>query len=63
MHVNTRNVVHKIDDLQLLKQVPVQVLALTETWLVDDDVGALSIPGYKAVIKSRKGQIGGGVAL
>src|SRR6218665_3581607 len=66
LHINARSVASKIDDLHILiMQLPVMVLALTETWLTEDNENKLGIPGYTSICtcKSRKDRIGGGVAL
>lgn len=64
MHVNARSIVNKINDLSLLlMQLPVKILAFTETWLNKDNENTLVIPGYNKICKSREGRMGGGVAL
>src|SRR6218665_2574940 len=46
MHINTRSVGSKMVDLQiLLQQVPVSILALTETWLTEESCNLFNLPG------------------
>jgi len=62
--INTRSVLPKVDDLLLLlSQIPVKIIALTETWLSPDTESQLNIPGYRVICKSRKAEMGGGIAL
>src|SRR6218665_1213681 len=64
MHINCRSVNLKVDELiLLLTQIPVTFLALSETWIDEDDTNTLTIPGYNTVSKPGKGRQGGGVAL
>jgi len=64
MLINCRSVNLKVDELiLLLTQIPVTFLALSETWIDEDDTNTLTIPGYNTVSKPRKGRQGGGVAL
>lgn len=48
---------------ELLSQLPVSVLALTETWLEPHVVDTILIPGYYFVHKSRSSGRGGGVGF
>ena len=64
MHFNCRSINSKITELILLLSVAQpDFVALTETWVAEGDIGALSIPGYNVVSVPRKGKTGGGVAL
>jgi len=52
MHINCRSINYKTDEVQLLlQQLPVEVLAITETWLTPED--KIQIPGYDWVYKPR----------
>src|SRR6218665_2207952 len=64
MHINARSVSSKMTDLQIIMdQLPVSILALTETWLTEESEYLLSISGYTTICSSRMGRTGGGVAL
>ena len=46
MHINARSVAGKMPELRiLLNQLPVDVLAITETWLTEETEHLLIIPG------------------
>lgn len=65
--VNSRSVRNKIDVIQdRITVAQLDILALTETWLTDEDNGilrSLCPAGYSAVSAPRHGRRGGGVAL
>lgn len=64
LHVNCRSVLSKVSELQdMLIQLPVSVLALTETWLENCSEDTFSIPGYQITHRPRVGSKGGDVAL
>src|SRR6218665_2436252 len=64
MHINCRSISYKIPDIQiLLAQLPVKVLAVTETWLDRNNGDSIFIPGYSFTHSSRIGGGGGGVGL
>src|SRR6218665_1709485 len=47
MHINCRSIIPKMTEISLLiEQVPIRILAVTETWLSDDLKGLVNIPGY-----------------
>lgn len=60
LHLNCRSIASKISEIQLLLfHLPVNVLAVTETWLTDITADSIFIPGYKFIYANR-GDIGGG---
>src|SRR6218665_407735 len=64
MHINARSVSSKMTDFQIIMdQLPVSILALTETWLTEESEYLLSISGNTTICSSRTGRTGGGVAL
>src|SRR6218665_787429 len=64
LHINARSISSKMDDLRfMLLKLPVMVLALTETWLTEENDKNLKVPGYVTISKPRKDRIRGGVAL
>jgi len=53
----------KLDELEsILNEMPVTILALTETWLPPEAVDSFHIPGYNFIHKSR-GVVYGGVGM
>ena len=64
MHINCRSITSKLPEIQiLLSQLPVKVLAVTETWLDQSNEGSIFIPGYRFVHACRTHGRGGGVGL
>lgn len=68
--LNIRSLRHKttelqlyIQELQLKSDIIFDVIALTETWVKNDEAQFLQIDGYKLVLQERTGQRGGGVAI
>src|SRR6218665_809824 len=63
MHINAPSVSSKMADLQIIMdQLPVSILALTETWLTEETEYLLSISGYTTICSSRTVTTGGGVS-
>jgi exonuclease III len=61
MHINCRSMVHKLDEIrEVLSQLPVSILALSETWLESEFEDTIHMPNYKFIHKSREGNRGGG---
>ena len=67
MHINSRSVLHKITDFNLLLtslNIDVNLLAITETWLNDDNANLINLPNYSFVYHNRKSKNpGGGVGF
>lgn len=64
MHLNCRSILNKLDEIKdLLTRLPVTVLALTETWLTDNEDDLINIPGYQFLSKPRYKCRGGGIAF
>jgi exonuclease III len=64
MHINCRSIISKIDDIKLLlHQIPVGILAVTETWLEEATSDIAQIPGYNFIHKPREKGQGGGVGF
>ena len=67
MHINSRSVLHKIADSNLLLtslNIDVNLLAITETWLNDDSANLINLPNYSFVYHNRKSKNpGGGVGF
>jgi exonuclease III len=62
IHVNDRSIVSKLSQLEnLLTLLPVDILAVTETWLDTDLANNIHIPGYNFEFKCRATGRGGGV--
>src|SRR6218665_4039299 len=63
LHINCRSMTNKLDELEnILNEMPVTILALTETWLPPEAVDSFHIPGYNFIHKSR-GVAYGGVGM
>src|SRR6218665_3106446 len=63
LHINCRSMTNKLDELvSILNEMPVTILALTETWLPPEAVDSFHIPGYNFIHKSR-GVAYGGVGM
>src|SRR6218665_197088 len=59
MHINCRSIIPKMTEISLLiEQVPISILAVTETWLSDDLNGLVNIPGYCFLHQPRPGACG-----
>lgn len=64
MHINCRSIATKTTDIQLLlQQLPIDILAVTETWLDKTSADAVQIPGYNFVHTPRDTGRGGGVGF
>jgi len=64
MHVNSRSLTPKLEEIDsLLIQLPVKILAITETWLDQSTTPPPALPDYSFVHKPRNKGRGGGVAL
>jgi len=64
MHVNCRSIVNKLPDLKsLLDLLPVDILAVTETWLSNDTSDQVKLPGYDFKFVCRQSDRWGGVGL
>ena len=64
MHLNCRSIASKTSEIQLLlHQLPVNVMAVTETWLTDAAAETILYPGYKFIHKSRGDTRGGGIGF
>ena len=63
-HLNCRGMNNKSNEIfMLLTQSNFSVLALTETWLNDDQASSIKIPGYHFIHRSRRIGIRGGVGF
>ena len=64
MHVNCRSILGKLNEItNLLEQLSVDILAVSETWLDEPSVDLIHIRGYNFVHRSRTTGRGGGVGL
>src|SRR6218665_3536265 len=65
MHINCRSILHKMTEIRLLiEQVPISILAVTETWFSDDLKGLINIlQDIAFCINHALGVCGGGVGL
>jgi len=66
LHVNIRSLRNKFDsflDYINLLNYPFSIIALTETWLNNNDTEYYVIPGYKLITVNRDGRLGGGVCM
>jgi Reverse transcriptase (RNA-dependent DNA polymerase)/Endonuclease-reverse transcriptase len=64
MHLNCRSMLYKLDEIRsLLDQLPVSVLALSETWLDARWEEDINIVGYQWVHRPRGDGKGGGVGF
>ena len=64
MQYNIRGLVNKQDDLMnLLTSRRIDIALLFETWLNDQNVNRVDIPGYNFVFHNREHKSGGGVAI
>ena len=64
MHINCYSIISKLHDIQLLLlQLPISVLAVTETWLTDSMIDTIEIPNYNFLHKSREQGRGGRVGF
>lgn len=62
LHLHSYMHISKMDDIQeLISHIPTRILALTETWLEEDQVDSVNLPGCNFVHKSRSNGCGGGV--
>src|SRR6218665_3225269 len=54
LHIHCRSMTNKLDELEsILNEMPVTILALTETWLPPEAADSFHIPGYNFIHKSR----------
>jgi len=64
MHINCRSILGKLNEItNLLEQLSVDILAVSETWLDEPSVDLIHIRGYNFVHRSRTTGRGGGVGL
>lgn len=66
LYFNARSIKNKIEELDcILSQIKttVHLIAISETWLSDEDNTCLSVKNYSTITSSRKNRSGGGVAL
>ena len=68
MHLNVRGLINKQDSLHRLLTAlggknKVSIVSLNETWLHNDTIYKVEIPGYNYVGKCREGRKGGGVGI
>src|SRR5688572_9645955 len=64
MHVNSRSLTPKLEEIHsLLIQLPVKILAISETWLDQSTTPPTTLPDYNFVHKPRNLGRGGGTAL
>src|SRR6218665_324347 len=63
-HLNFRSLSNKLPEISLLlAQTKLSVLALTETWLNNDQASSINLPGFTFVHRSRVSGIRGGVGF
>jgi hypothetical protein len=65
LHLNIRSIAHKVEDLEALLTIlktPI-ILALTETWMHNDDCSFINIPNYTFISSPRIIGQGGGVGI
>ena len=61
MHINCRSLLPKLSEIKdLLHLLPATILALTETWLEENQSDLVNIPGYQFIQKPRGASKGGG---
>src|SRR6218665_1113103 len=61
MHINCRSLLPKLSEIKdLLHLLPATILALTETWLEENQSDLVNIPGYQFIQKPRGTSKGGG---
>ena len=54
LHINCGSMINKLYGLEsILNEMPVTILALTETWLPPEAVDSFHIPGYNFIHKFR----------
>ena len=64
MNINCRSILSKLPEIHdLLHQLPVSILAVTETWLNAENADQVNIPGYHFIHKPRVSGQGGGVGV
>ena len=66
MHINTQSMVSTFDGLlTTLSQYPFDIIAMSETWLKDNDLllQHVTIPGYCHTFHNRDRTRGGGVGV
>ena len=68
MQLNSRGLLGKLDKLKSLiqdvrKTQRVHVIALAETWLKQNNVNRVKLPGFQFIGSHRKGHKGGGVGI
>src|SRR5688572_10284362 len=62
MHINCRSLASKISDIQILLQsLPVDIIAVTETWMDEAQADTVQITGYTFIHKPRETGCWGGV--
>ena len=64
MHINCRSIINKLPDIIILLEVlPVDILAVTETWVDENTTNLVHIPGYTFTGQNRSTGSGGGVGF
>ena len=64
LHLNCRSIINKISEItMLLNLLPVDLLAITESWLNHSNSDQVCIPGYSFVGECRQTGRGGGVGF
>lgn len=66
LHINSRSLLNKLSDLLLLNNAIgnyFNVIVISETWLNDESVNLIDLPGYNFLFKNRSNKKGGGVGI
>ena len=66
IHINGRSLKAHFDELEHLildSEVKYSIIALTETWLTEDNKNIFHLPGYSFISKCRDGKRAGGVGI
>ena len=66
IHINCRSLKAHFDELEHLildSEVKYSIIALTETWLTEDNKNIFHLPGYSFISKCRDGKRAGGVGI
>ena len=67
MHINSRSLMHKTTDINLLinsLNIDINIIAITETWLNEYNASLISLPNYSFVYRNRNSRNpGGGVGF
>lgn len=65
-HLNIRSIANKFDTFKQLiisLNIEFQIMGLTETWLIDDDVNNFGLEGFKYIGVNRSNKKCGGVGI